>query len=67
MYQSLIFSDHCIKQVYRFHGAAGLFSNRSQRKSKCGKNISDNVVKTSLFPPHFEVICNLLLKRRTAT
>ena len=25
----------------RFHVAMGLFSNRSQKTSKCGKNISD--------------------------
>ena len=37
-----------------------LFSNRSQRTSKCGKN-------TFLFLPHFDVICDLLLNRRTAT
>ena len=37
---------------------------RSQRTSKCGENISDN---TSLFSTHFDVICDLLLNRRTAT
>ena len=41
-----------------------LFSNRSQRTSKCGENISDN---TSLFSTHFDVICDLLLNRPTAT
>ena len=48
-----------------------LFSNRSQRMSKCGKNISDTLGCTScatfLFLPHFDVICHLLLNRRTAT
>ena len=34
-----------------------LFSNRSQRTSKFGKNISDT---------HFDVLCDLLLNRRTA-
>ena len=47
-----------------------LFSNRSQRTSKCGKNISDTLgcasCATFLFLPHF-VICDLLLSRRTAT
>ena len=38
----------------RFHAALGLFSNRSQKTSKCGKNISD-------------IICDLLLNRRKAT
>ena len=51
--------------------AVGLFSNRSQRTSKCGKNINDTIARgscaTSLFLPHFDVICDLLLNRRTAT
>ena len=48
-----------------------LFSNRSQKTSKCGKNISDALgyasCATFLFLPHFDVICDLLLNRRTAT
>ena len=48
-----------------------LFSNRSQRTSKCGMNISDTLgcasCATFLFLPHFDVICDLLLNRRTAT
>ena len=55
----------------RFHVAVRLFSNRSQKTSKCGKNISDTLgcasCATFLFLPHFDVICDLLLKRRTAT
>ena len=51
--------------------AVHLFSNRSQRTSKCGKNISDTLGCTScatfLFLPHFDVICDLLLERCTAT
>ena len=47
-----------------------LFSNRSQRTSKCGKKISDTLgcvsCATFLFLPHFDVICDLLLNRRTA-
>ena len=47
------------------------FSNRSQKTSKCGKNISDTLgyasCATYLFLPHFDVICDLLLNRRTAT
>ena len=46
-------------------------SNRSQKTSKCGKNISDTLgypsCATFLFLPHFDVICDLLLNRRTAT
>ena len=55
----------------RFDVAVRLFSNRSQRTSKCGKNISDTLgcalCATFLFLPHFDVICDLLLNRRTAT
>ena len=39
--------------------------------SKCGKNVSDTLgyasCATFLFFPHFDVICDLLLNRRTAT
>ena len=45
--------------------------NRSQRTSKCGKNISDTLgcasCATFLFLPHFDVICDLLVNRRTVT
>ena len=48
-----------------------LFSNTSQRTSKCGKNISGTLscalCATFLFLPHFDVICDILLNRRTAT
>ena len=43
----------------------------SQKTSKCGKNISDTLgyasCATFSFLPHFDVICDLLLNRRTAT
>ena len=68
---SAIFSFLIIDKTNRFHVAVGLFSNRSQRTSKCGKNISDTLASgscaTSLLLPYFEVICDLLLNRRTAT
>ena len=55
----------------RFHVAVRLFSNRSQMTSKCGKNISDTIgyasCATFLFLPHIDVVCDLLLNRRTAT
>ena len=51
----------------RFHVAVRLFSNRSQKTSKCGKNISVTLAATLLFLLHFDVICDLLLNRRTAT
>ena len=60
-----------IEITNRFHVAVGLFSNRSQKASKCGKNISDTLgyrlVCHFLFLPHFDVICDLVLNRRTAT
>ena len=31
----------------RFHVAVGLFSNRSQNTSKCGKNITDTLARGS--------------------
>ena len=58
--------------------AVRLFNNRSQKTSKCGKNISDTLgyrlVRHFLFLPHFNVICDLLgslstrvFETRTAT
>ena len=48
-----------------------LFSNRSQTTSKCGKNkkvAHEAQPSVSLmFLPHFDVHCDLLLNRRTAT
>ena len=55
----------------RFHVAMRLFSNRSQMTSKCGKNkkvAHEAQLSVSLiFLPHFDVICDLLLNRSTAT
>ena len=60
-----------VKLTNRFQVAVRLFSNRSQRTSKCGKNISDTLgcasCATFLFLPHFDVLCDLLLNRRTVT
>ena len=51
--------------------AVRLFSNRSQMTSKCGKNkkvAQEPQASVSLmFFPHFDVFCDLLLYRRTAT
>ena len=51
--------------------AVRLLSNRSQMTSKCGKNkkvAHEAQPSVSLiFLPHFDVLCNLLLNRRTAT
>ena len=66
-----VYFNFLLYKTNRFHVAVRLFSNRSQRKSKCGKNISDTLgcasCATFLFLPHFDVICDLLLNRRTAT
>ena len=69
-----IWARLCLKRVYltnRFQVTVRLFSNRSQMTSKCGKTISDTLgcasCATFLFLPHFDVICDLLLNRRTAT
>ena len=65
------FFNSLLYKTNRFQVAVRLFSNRSQRTSKCGKNISDTLSCTScatfLFLPHFDIICDLLLNRRTAT
>ena len=56
----------------RFHVAATLFSDRSQRMSICDTNIRDTLSCVSyafLFfffsLPHFHFVCDLLLNRRT--
>jgi len=49
----------------RFHVAVRLLSNRSQMTSKYGKN--KKVAHEATFLPHFDVFCDLLLNRRTAT
>ena len=63
--------DTIIYLTNRFHVAVRLFSNRSQMTSKCGKNkkvAHEAQPSVSLmFLPHFDVFCNLLLNRRTAT
>ena len=55
----------------RFHVAVRLFSHRSQMTSKCRKNKEvahePQATVSLLFLPHFEVLCDLLLNRRTAT
>ena len=55
----------------RFHVAVRLFSNRSQMTSKCRKNkevaYEAQASVSLLFLPHFDVLCDLLLNRPTAT
>ena len=43
-----------------------ILDNRSQKTSKCGKNINDTIffILTTF---HFDIICDLLVNRRTAT
>ena len=55
----------------RFHVAMGLFSNnRSQMTSKCGKNQKGDIrgaAECVTDAPHFDILCDLLLNRCTAT
>ena len=55
----------------RFQVAVRLFSNRSQVTSKCGKNKKvahgAHPSVSLMFLPHFDILCNLLLNKRTAT
>ena len=59
----------------RFQVAMRLFSNRSQMTSKCGKNQKCGTLVTCeaqpsvslMFLPRFDVLCDLLLNRHTAT
>ena len=55
----------------RFQVALRLFSNRSQMMLKCGKNkkVAHKAQPSVslMFLPHFDVLCDLLLNRRTAT
>ena len=65
------FFNSLLYKTNRFQVAMHLFSNRSQRTSKCGKNISDTLgcalYATFLFLPHFDILCDLLLNRHMAT
>ena len=54
----------------RFHVAVRLFSNRSQMTSKCGKKkVSHEAIAECVTDVliTFDVFCDLLLNRRTAT
>ena len=63
--------DRLVYLTNRLQVAVRLFSNRSQMTSKCGKNkkvAHEAQPSVSLmFLPHFDVLCDLLLNRRTAT
>ena len=53
----------------KFHVAVFLFSNRSQMTSKCGKNGkgAHEAIAECVTYSHFDIFCDLLLNRRTAT
>ena len=65
-----LFLNALLYKTNRFQVAVRSFSNRSQRTSKCGQNVSNTLGCTScatfLFLLHFDVICDLLLNGRTA-
>ena len=60
-----------IKQIDSMLAWVSSVIRHMQKTSKCGKNISDALAcgscATSLFLPHFDVICDLLMNKRTAT
>ena len=64
-------SKVCVYLTNSFHVAVRLFSNRSEMTSKCGKTKQvahkEQLSVSLMFLPHFDVICDLLLNRRTAT
>ena len=66
-----MYLNHNINLTNRFQVALRLFSNRSQRTSKCSKNkkvAHEAQPSVSLmFLPRFDVLCDLILNRRTAT
>ena len=66
-----IFLNSLLYKINRFQVAVRLFSNRSQMTSKCGKNkkvAHEAQPSVSLmFLPHFDVLWDLLLNRRTVT
>ena len=65
------FLNSLLYKTNRFQVVVRLFSNRSQMTLKCGKNkkvAHEAQPSVSLmFLPNFDVICDLLLNRRTAT
>ena len=69
----LFFLPSSLYKTNRLHVAVVLFSNRSQKTLKSGKNINDTLAcgcrscATSLFLPHFDVIRDVLLNGRIVT
>lgn len=49
----ILYDFSLLYKTKRFHVTVYLFSNRSQKISKCGENIGE----TFFFFPHFDVIC----------
>ena len=71
IYQGL-FTKYIYKYLTnRFHVAVHLFRNRSQMTSKCVVRTKKWHTRRSrvslMFLPHFDVLCDLLMNRRTAT
>ena len=56
-----------VRLTNRFHVAVRLFCNRLQMMSKCGKNKKVASSVSLMFLPYFDVFCDLLLNRRSAT
>ena len=61
-----------VELTNRFRVTVRLFSNRSQMTSKCAENKEvvhepQASVSLQMFLPHFDIFCDLLLNRPTAT
>ena len=66
-----VYFNSLLYKTNRFQVSVRLFSDRSQITSKCGKNKKvAHVAQPSvslMFLPHFDVLCELFLNKRTAT
>ena len=65
------FFNSLLYKTNRFQVALRLFSNRSQRRSKCGTNkkVAHEAQPSVplMFLSHFDILCDLLLNRHMAT
>ena len=70
MYRSFFFSDHCIKQIDSMLPwvCSVIYHRGRQNVVKISVSHSPaDCVQLHCFFPHFDVICDLLLNRPTAT
>ena len=66
-----LYFNSLLYKTNRFQVALRLFSNRSQRRSKCGTNkkVAHEAQPSVplMFLSHFDILCDLLLNRHMAT